>query len=677
MNSGETVNISGVTITGGDAVSGGGGGINNNGVLTAANDIFTGNSAGGNINVGYVTNSPYGGGGINSTGTLIVNNSTFADNIAGGDGGGIYTTGASTITNSIFNGNTAACAGGIYNNGAETVSGSTFENSIGSFYGGGIWNDYSGTLTVNDSTFANNTVAGTYCAGGAIFGPGAQMIVNNSTFIDNSSQWAGGAICNYTGGEFIVTNSTITNNSAYAGEGGGIQGSLTLNNTIVAGNVGGDISGQVQPTSSNNLIGDGTGITDLPLNSTNLVGTTANPINPMLGPLQNNGGPTETMALLPGSPAISAGNPSLAVDASGDQLTTDQRGAGYPRISDGTVDIGAYELEQITLPTPTVNVVDNGGTYNGTAFVATATVNGQTSLEGVTPTLDYQQYINGAWTDLGAKAPINAGSYDVTANFAGSADYAAASSPTVDFNITPANPPVAFVTTLYQEILGRAPDAAGLTSWVNAVNSGDTAAQIVSSFWNSSEHTANPIGNLNTATLDADNAFINALYQDMLGRTGDTGGIASWDQVLNSNNATPNQAAMDFWNSPEHQAELNAGTAPTNSYGVLVTALYNELLDRSPDIAGLNAWVNAQYSGALTTNQMVLDFAGSAEFTARTSSLLTNQFVTLLYNNILQRAPDTAGLAAWDQALNSSTVSRTQAVFDFWDCPEHALELLS
>ena len=204
VNSGETVNISGVTITGGDVVSGGGGGINNNGVLTAAYDIFTGNSAGGNINVEYVTNSPYGGGGINSTGTLIVNNSTFADNIAGGDGGGIYTTGASTITNSIFNGNTAACAGGIYNDGAETVSGSTFENSTRSFYGGGIWNDYSGTLTVNDSTFANNTVAG---AGGAIFGPGAQMIVNNSTFIDNSSQWAGGAICNYTGGKFIVTNS--------------------------------------------------------------------------------------------------------------------------------------------------------------------------------------------------------------------------------------------------------------------------------------------------------------------------------------------------------------------------------------------------------------------------------------------------------------------------------------
>jgi hypothetical protein len=89
----------------------------------------------------------------------------------------------------------------------------------------------------------------------------------------------------------------------------------------------------------------------------------------------------------------------------------------------------------VTPTTPTVSVVDKGGTYNGTTFTATATVNGLSSLEGVTPTLDYQQYINGAWTNLGTSAPVNAGSYDVTANFAGSTDYAAASSSTVDFNI--------------------------------------------------------------------------------------------------------------------------------------------------------------------------------------------------------------------------------------------------
>ena len=76
----------------------------------------------------------------------------------------------------------------------------------------------------------------------------------------------------------------------------------------------------------------------------NLIGTTADPLNPMLGALANNGGPTQTMALLPGSPAIDAGSNALAVDANGNPLTTDQRGAGFPRIVGGTVDIGAYEF---------------------------------------------------------------------------------------------------------------------------------------------------------------------------------------------------------------------------------------------------------------------------------------------------------------------------------------------
>ena len=91
-------------------------------------------------------------------------------------------------------------------------------------------------------------------------------------------------------------------------------------------------------------------------------------------------------------------------------------------------------------------------------------------------------------------------------------------------------------------------------------------------------------------------------------RQGDTGGVASWDQVLNSNSATPNQVAMAFWNSPEHQAKLNAGTAPVSSYGVVVAALYNELLGRTPDTGGLNAWVNILYSGAQSQDQMVQGF---------------------------------------------------------------------
>ena len=117
-----------------------------------------------------------------------------------------------------------------------------------------------------------------------------------------------------------------------ASDGGGISGAaaLTLNNSIVAGNAGGDISGTV--VGQSNLIGDASG----GLNpSKNLVGAG----NPGLGPLQDNGGPTYTMALLPGSPAINRGDFSLLPGG----FTTDQRGPGFPRVVGSTVDIGAFE----------------------------------------------------------------------------------------------------------------------------------------------------------------------------------------------------------------------------------------------------------------------------------------------------------------------------------------------
>ncbi len=458
VNSGETVSISGMTITGGNAASGGGI-FNYGGTLRVTNCTITDNTAsGGSLygnGEGYVTSSFYGGGAIYSTtgGAITIVNSTFTDNTTNGDGGGIYTSGTATVTNSVFTANEAACAGGIFNNGALTVNNSTFTNSTGAFYGGGIWNDCDdagagalyqyATLTVTNSTFSHNAVDGWCSSGGAIANTGTYPItVMYSTFTDSSTNGDGYGAAGAIGGNVTVSGSTFTSNTASnasgggaiagniiivsqctftnnttSGDGGGIlsnndltvtactfesnvatngggifgDGTMTINNTIVAGNTGYDISGQI--TGNNNLIGNSAGIANLPLNSSNLVGTTANPINPHLGPLQNNGGPTETMALLPGSPAIGAGSVTLAVDQNGLSLQYDQRGAGYPRTNDGTVDIGAYEHQ---LPTPTVSVVDNGGIYNGTTFTATATVNGQSSLEGVKPTLDYQQDVNGA-----------------------------------------------------------------------------------------------------------------------------------------------------------------------------------------------------------------------------------------------------------------------------------------
>ena len=287
-------------------------------------------------------------------------------------------------------------------------------------------------------------------------------------------------------------------------------------------------------------------------------------------------------------------------------------------------------LDTWSFTDPTGNYAPEHSTVVDTIGQAslTITANNTTKVYGTTATLSYiagglvnnNTVTSVIETSAGAVSTANVGSYPILISDAVGTGLNNYSITYVDGTLkVTTNPPIAFITTLYQEILGRAPDAAGLTSWVNAVNSGATVAQIANSFWNSPEHLAHPIGNLNTATHDADNAFVSVLYQDILGRTGDTGGIASWDQVLDSNSATPNQVAMDFWNSSEHQAKLKAGTAPASTYSISVTALYNELLGRSPDTSGLNVWVNIQYSGALTMNQMVQGFANSAESVTRTS----------------------------------------------------------
>jgi hypothetical protein len=123
----------------------------------------------------------------------------------------------------------------------------------------------------------------------------------------------------------------------FAGDGGGIAGTVTLQNSIVASNSGGNCKSGVV-SKSYNLSSDGT------CNFSN--SGDRNNTDPKLGPLQNNGGPTFTMALLPGSPAIDAGNPSGCNDGQGNLLATDQRGMPRPDKEDtGGCDMGAYERQ--------------------------------------------------------------------------------------------------------------------------------------------------------------------------------------------------------------------------------------------------------------------------------------------------------------------------------------------
>ena len=176
------------------------------------------------------------------------------------------------------------------------------------------------------------------------------LTVINSTIADNSADTGGGIASESS---LTTVNSTIAYNDVTSvGVGGGldvIAGTAILDNTIVALNTIGtgstasasDIAGTAATASAYNLIGTGGsgGLT----NGTN--GNQVGVANPGLGPLADNGGPTQTIALVTGSPAIDTGNNALAVDpTTGQPLATDQRGPGFVRIVNGTVDIGAYEF---------------------------------------------------------------------------------------------------------------------------------------------------------------------------------------------------------------------------------------------------------------------------------------------------------------------------------------------
>jgi hypothetical protein len=164
-----------------------------------------------------------------------------------------------------------------------------------------------------------------------------------------------------------LTNVTVAGNKASLPQGssegtigGGIlidSGSVTLVNTLVALNsatAGPDYFGVAGVGSCHNLIGDATGSTGFGASHGDLLGTAARPLDPRLGPLQDNGGPTPTLALLPGSPALEAGD-------NGAQSVTepsDQRGQGFARVVNGVIDIGAFEAQQLPLPggsSPTPN----------------------------------------------------------------------------------------------------------------------------------------------------------------------------------------------------------------------------------------------------------------------------------------------------------------------------------
>ena len=326
--------IDGLRIVGG--MEGSGGGILNSGTLTVRHSTIERNNAA----------SGQGGGIFNASGHLTVVDSMVSTNSAG-NGGGIFNAyGTVSVIRCDFVGNSGGqynySGGAIANSGGRTtVTYSTFSKNTGLF-GGGLSNYYQGTLRITHSTLVDN--AAQY-QGGGIFNADGVLDMENSTVSNNSAQ-QGGGICNTYSGNIHLANVTITDNLAYSVGGGcyvdGGSRETIVDNSIIAGNSASsapDIGFSGSPaffSASNNLIGDGSGQTLLVDGENgNLVGTAEDPVDPLLGPLADNGGPTLTHALLDESPAIDAGDDSYAV-GSNDQC-------GRPRIY-GTVDIGAFEF---------------------------------------------------------------------------------------------------------------------------------------------------------------------------------------------------------------------------------------------------------------------------------------------------------------------------------------------
>jgi predicted outer membrane repeat protein len=287
--------LSGLTFRNGNSGSEPGGGIqcfgslNGEPTLAISNSIITGNT----------TSNSLGGGIFSSCSSVVINKSTISNNSAPtGFGGGIYCSPDSSLSN-------------------FTIDNSTINNNSAA-QGGGMVTAGKCASTITNTTISGNT---SHSDGGAILQSGAAMLINNSTISGNTAGSSGAGI--YTASPSIVT--PVLQNSILAGN-------LITNGTDA--NCGFDIA-----TNGYNISSDKT---------CHFAATgDRNNTNPLLGPLQNNGGPTETMAIPSDSPAIDAGNPAGCTDGHSHVLTTDQRGdhrPGDPKLKTGC-DIGAYEYQ--------------------------------------------------------------------------------------------------------------------------------------------------------------------------------------------------------------------------------------------------------------------------------------------------------------------------------------------
>lgn len=669
------------------------------GAVTIIDSTLTGNSTTGQL--------AQGGAVYTSTGDVTISGSTLSGNFTtntSSPGGAVSTQhGQVTVTGSTLLGNSTggkfSHGGAVYARfGAVTLTGSTLSGNSTTLdlaRGGAV--SSGDVVTVVSSTLSGNLTAGIGATGGAIHAYIA-VSVTNSTLTDNSTSGTGadGGAVDSDHWNVTAVNSTIVKNHATNATGGGVfanisPGTVTLTNTILAQNTDGgtapDFHGGGPLTVSYSLIGDntGTGLAPLPVGSLdpsgNLIGTPGALIDPLLGPLADNGGPTQTMALLAGSPAINAGSSPLAVDpANGNApLIYDQRGAPFLRIVGSSVDMGAYEVGPIVTsstanlpanassvtingvgfdPTPANNSVIVKDTTTGISITVTPGTASTTSLTvplaGI-GTLTGGDALTAVVTSYGVDsftpvqvatvAPVVTSS---TANLAASATSVVISG--FGFGLTKANDSVT-LTDGFGHVISNTISTAlatSLTLTLTGPLTGGTLYAVV---------TANGVSSgtaVQVATVTPVPAFVQSLYTDFLGRPGDAAGMVGWVDMANAGNFT---------------GVADGIVRSTESLMRMVESLYQKILGRAGDAAGVASWV-AFLQGGGTLEAATAGFYASAEYTLR-FDLSNIEFVNRLYGDLLGRTADVPGLAGWVIALYGGTLTRAQVVVAFLNSVEY------
>ena len=219
---------------------------------------------------------------------------------------------------------------------------------------------------------------------------------------------------------------------------------------------------------------------------------------------------------------------------------------------------------------------------------------------------------------------------------------------------------------LYQAAFDRVPDQGGLGYWIDQMDHGMGLSQVATGFINSAEFKAlygnNP----------SDAEFVTLLYDNVLHRAPDTGGFNYWMNEL-SHGVSREQALIGFSESSENKVALMAFDMDGNMGKDY--RLYQAAFDRKPDVSGLDYWYHQMNSG-VTLQQVASGFITSAEFKALYGSNPSNaEFVTLLYDNVLHRAPDTGGLNYWTNELDHGT-SQENVLIGFSESLENQLSLV-